>query len=437
MSTGGRGVHPLPDMTATDEAPRRGLLVALGASIVLGTFGYVLIGPFFPEIAADLGTTVPLLGQVSAARLLLSAALGLAAGPIADLIGHRRVMAVGLVAGGLTMVGIGAAPSYAALSLTAVTGAVAAATLTGLSLAVAGSAFAGSSRQRAIGWIIGAQAVSAVVGVPVLVAAGGEAGWRPVFVAGGIGALALVPFVVRVLPGPGTTASRTAPHGVPADSVRLATIAAAYRPVLRHRPTLRLFAVTGLRAVTWGGLVTYFGAYLKEDVRLETGGITVAFFLAGTAFLVGSVAAGGRLGFLPPRLLAAGGDLATGLLIGVLFAAPLPGWAAVAVATAACFTGAFAYVGVTALLAAAPGGAGTTMTLNGSLFSLGSAGGGALGGALLAAGGYGALGLGLPAFMAVAAGLVLRNARPAADDVVAPHIDPLASITPPGAAEAD
>src|SRR5687768_13224601 len=99
------------------------VLVALGASIVLGTFGYVLLGPFFPEIADDLGTTVPLLGQVSAARLLLAALLGLVAGPLADSFGHRRVMAVGLVAAAVTLLGIGAAQTFGALVATSIPGA--------------------------------------------------------------------------------------------------------------------------------------------------------------------------------------------------------------------------------------------------------------------------------------------------------------------------
>src|SRR5262245_12306167 len=113
-------------MSDADEA--RGqftLLVALGTSMVLGTFGYVLLGPFFPEIAADLDSSVPLLGQISAARLLLAAALGLIAGPLADGFGHRRVMAVGLVAAALTLLGIGAAPTYWALAATVVPGAIA------------------------------------------------------------------------------------------------------------------------------------------------------------------------------------------------------------------------------------------------------------------------------------------------------------------------
>jgi hypothetical protein len=63
-------------------------------------------------------------------------------------------------------------------------------------------------------------------------------------------------------------------------------------------------------------------------------------------------------------------------------------------------------VGVATLLAAeGPAGAGTTMVLNGSLINAGVAGGAALGGILVALGGYGALGLGLPLFAFAATAL--------------------------------
>jgi predicted MFS family arabinose efflux permease len=56
-------------------------------------------------------------------------------------------------------------------------------------------------------------------------------------------------------------------------------------------------------------------------------------------------------------------------------------------------------VAMTALMTAeTPSGAGTTMTLSGSLFNLGAAGGGAIGGVLLALSGYEALAVGLPVF---------------------------------------
>jgi predicted MFS family arabinose efflux permease len=63
------------------------------------------------------------------------------------------------------------------------------------------------------------------------------------------------------------------------------------------------------------------------------------------------------------------------------------------------FAGAVGWVGLTTLLTnETPAGAGTTMVLNGSLYNLGAAAGAGLGGFLLAAGGVGALALGLPLF---------------------------------------
>jgi predicted MFS family arabinose efflux permease len=65
----------------------------------------------------------------------------------------------------------------------------------------------------------------------------------------------------------------------------------------------------------------------------------------------------------------------------------------------------------TLLTTETPSGAGTTMTLSGSLFNLGAAGGSAIGGALLVLSGYEALALGFPVFALGAAVLSWRPAR--------------------------
>ena len=59
------------------------------------------------------------------------------------------------------------------------------------------------------------------------------------------------------------------------------------------------------------------------------------------------------------------------------------------------FVGAMAFVGVaTVLVEETPGGAATKMVINGSIFNLGTAVVAALGGLLLAHGGFGTLGVG-------------------------------------------
>ena len=87
------------------------------------------------------------------------------------------------------------------------------------------------------------------------------------------------------------------------------------------------------------------------------------------------------------------------LLMGLAFSAVLGPVGTVAMLPLAGFAGSFGWVAVAILLTAgSPAGAGTTLTLHGSLFNLGAAAGGAFGGLLLALSGYSALAVGLPIF---------------------------------------
>jgi predicted MFS family arabinose efflux permease len=154
-----------------------------------------------------------------------------------------------------------------------------------------------------------------------------------------------------------------------------------------------------LRAVCWYGMLTYFGAFLAQRLGLTTGQVGLAYLVGGSGYFLGSLVAGGPLGHVPPRPLLVGGNLAMALFMGLAFSAVLGPWGSVAALPLAAFAGAFGWVAVAALLTAdSPAGVGTTMTLHGSLFNLGAAAGGAIGGLLLALAGYDALAVGLPIF---------------------------------------
>ena len=75
-----------------------------------------------PRLRTISGSTVPVVGQVASARLLVGAVLGLLIGPLADAYGHRRLMVVGLIAAAVTPLGIGLASSFPVLLLTAIPG---------------------------------------------------------------------------------------------------------------------------------------------------------------------------------------------------------------------------------------------------------------------------------------------------------------------------
>lgn len=380
-----------------DRHADRRILLAVCVASFMGTLSFVALPPFFPEMALDLDTTIPLLGQVVTVVLLLGTVLGLVIGPLADEYGHRHMMVVGTVAVAIAMLGVGLTPSYPVLLAITPAAGLGGATVIALPLAIAGTHFDGAARRKAIGWTVAVMAMAAVGGVPVLTAIGGSVGWRAVFVGIGLMSLGAAWLVGATLP----------PDATRKASRRVSFPVAAYRPLLRHRPTLRLLGATALRTACWLGLVTYFGGFLVDELGLSSWQVGVSYMLSGAGYCVGSVATGGRLGGFPLRSLSAASNSAMGLLVGLVVVMPLGPAAVLAVLPIAAFVGAIGSVSLTALLAAeSPAGAATTMGLNGAVFSLGAAGGAAAGGLLLAIGGYDALGLGLPVFALAAAWLV-------------------------------
>jgi DHA1 family inner membrane transport protein len=373
----------------------RKMLIALCLGTLAGLLTFVAPAPFFPAMAHDLDTSVPLLGQVVAAMLLLSALFGLVAGPLADRYGHRRLILLGQAAVTLCFLAFALAPAFPVLIVAVLAGGFGNATVLGPSMAVAGTAFGAPRARRALGWATAAMAASAIVGVPFLSAIGGIAGWRLAFLVAAAAVIGIASLGAVWLP-------RAAPHI--GEGLHLQSLLATYRPLLRHGATLRLYGVAFLRAVCWFGMLTYFGAFLGQRLGLTTGQIGLAYMFGGSGYFLGSLAAGGPLAGVPPRLLLIFGNVAMAIFMGIAFSGMLGPMGSVAMMPLATFAGAFGWVAVVALLLAeSPVGAGTTLTLHGSLFNLGAAAGGAIGGLLLALSGYGALAAGLPFFGLAAA----------------------------------
>src|SRR5215217_2087112 len=229
------GVLPTLGATLPAHPADRHVLPALCAATFLASVIVVAPAPFFPVMARDLGVGVPLLGQIVAAMLLLSALLGLIAGPLADHYGHRRLIVLGLGAAAVCLLAFGLAPIFPVLFAAALAGGLADAAVLGPALAVAGTYFAGSAARRALGWTTACMAGSAIVGVPVLTALGSVVGWRAAFVAAGIGAVGAAWLGATWLP-------RDARR--PEGRLRLGAGWDAYDPLLHHGPTLRLYAVS-------------------------------------------------------------------------------------------------------------------------------------------------------------------------------------------------
>lgn len=374
----------------TTIAPGRMMLpaLALGSFITMLTFSAP--APFLPDIARGLGVSVPLLGQVTVAMLILGAPLGLVAGPVADRYGSRRLILLGLAAAAASFFIFGLTPVFAVLFLASIAGALSVATVPGLTLAIAGTRYHGPDSRRAIGWTIAAPACAPIVGVPILTTIGGVAGWRAAFLIAGGAACVIVLLAAAWLPD--DAQRRT-------DAFRPRTLLDAYLPLLHDVAMRRLYGCSVLRSACWFGLLTYLGALLRERFGLTAGETGLVYMLAGVGYLLGSLVAGGPFARVPARPLVAISNVVMGLLMLVAFSAVVEIRIVIGLLAVAAFAGAVGWVGLTALLTSeTPAGAGATMVLNGSLYNLGAAAGAGIGGVLLAVGGFEALAIGLPLF---------------------------------------
>jgi MFS transporter, DHA1 family, inner membrane transport protein len=359
------------------------------AALALAGFVAILsqgaLGPFLALVADDLGTTVSLVGQVPAVSMLLAAALGLVVGPLADQYGQRRAVMVGLAAIALTAVGTSLATSYLALMVVTLVGAVGRASVLPVTLGLAGSRFAGEARRRALSWTTAGVSGAPIAGVPLLTAVAEWASWRAAFLALGVMTVVAAVLLWRALGPDGAT-----PGGRP----RASSFLAAYAPIARHRPTqlLLLHSMIG-NAGLWC-VYTYVGAYWMQAHDFTIQQVGLVSFIQGCGFLAGSLSMGsGPMGRIAPRTLLVGGRVGSGLLMTGVFLLPLPAPVGVLMLAVGGWLGALSTIATTLLLSSeSPAGRATTMTLNGSAWSVGIAVGASLGGLVLALGGWVALG---------------------------------------------
>ena len=381
----------------------RTIIAALAMSSFLGVLNNSALNPFLPDVATELNSSVPVLGQTVTIMFVLSAIIGLVAGPVADHYGHRRLLLIGMAALIVNAIGTALAPNFALLFAVRLTGGLAGAILAGVTLAIAGTRFQGEARRRAVSFTAASMASAPILGVPLLTLIGGGYGWRWSFLAFAVVALIGLLIVSRALP---------ADPPLPEERFHPSTVLTAYKPILRHWPTLGLIVAALTRGVAWTGVITYAGAFFIDERGLSTSAVGFVYTAGGAGFLIGSLTAGGRLGRYDPVWTAALTTGVSGVLFGTMFVIPSGVVLPVLSLALAGFVGAFGWVAATTLLAnTSPAGAATTMVLNGSGINMGSAGGGAIGGVLIATSGYTSVGLVLPLFAIASAVIILLSSR--------------------------
>jgi len=257
----------LPETTT--ERPAWRLLLPLCLVVFAVLVHGSAIGPLAREMARDLDTPIPLIGQVSTLIFAVMAIAGLVVGPLADHLGHRTVILLGLATLATGAGAMGLAPSYPALLLGGLVAGVGAATL-GLAFAVATRRFAGDARRLALGRIQASQTSGSILGAPILTAVAAATLWRGAYV------LVLLAYLVAAL----LVARGLGRDARGAGRFTARTVLAAYRPLARDRPMLLLYAASGLRAVGWMGPFGYLGAFYADKLGLSLRQIGLAYMLA-------------------------------------------------------------------------------------------------------------------------------------------------------------
>lgn len=385
-------------LSATPAPPAGWLVTTLTLAVFVNFLGALALGALLPVMAAELGTSVALLGQAPALLMLLAAALGLVVGPLADTFGYRRTLMVGLGAVVASSLGIGLAPTIAILIPVALLGAVGRAAVLPVGQAILGTHVADEdARRAALSKIQTGQSGAGIVGIPLLTTVAALLHWRAAFfLLAGI-ALAVSCALAWMLP-PDRTRS--------AGPTRLRRMLAPYGPLLRDRPSLALLLAAWLGSGSLWVVLTYVAAIYVQRHGFSTQEAGGLYLVGGLGVLLGQLLAGGRLG-RRPRLLVIASRAVAGLLMGASLLLPLPALITVVLLTLGLLANGASNVATVVLLTGvAPTGRATALTVNGSAMSLGAALGGAVGGLLIAVGGYEPLGAGTLVLALASSGLV-------------------------------
>lgn len=254
-------------------------VVALGVGgFAIGTGEFVIMG-LLPEVATDLGVSIPEAGHVISAY-----ALGVVVGApvLAVLAAHwpRRTLLMALMAlFALGNMASALAPGYVALNGLRFVAGLPHGTYFGVAALVAASLAPGDRRASAVGLVMSGLTTATLVGVPIAAWLGQHLGWRAAFaLVGAIAALAGV-LVRRHLP------DLPAPHG--ASPWR--ELGALARP--------QVWLTLGIAAIGFGGMFSvysYIKPLLTEVTGLTVDAVPLVLALFGVGMVVGNLV-GSRL----------------------------------------------------------------------------------------------------------------------------------------------
>ena len=375
-------------------------LVPLVLSTIAAQASIVVLVPIVVEVGHELDASVSAVGQARAVLAITAVVAALFIGPLIDRLGVRPLLGWGAALALQGAVLSALAPSLALFLAAHVVTGVGVACLLSAGFAGVGAWFPEGEMARPMGFVVGAQSISWIVGNPIIGIVTDVASWRYAYaVPGTICAAALVAAIL-------TPVERDAAAAIPDEREGL-------RAVLRDRSARRWTLAELVAYSAWTAELTYIGAFYIQTYGVSEA--TVGFLLAvgSIAFAISTLSTASLIERFERRGLIWRSALGMGAMLALIMN----------VTPAVAFTVCMFFV--MALLAGVrstgssglgldqlPGQPGSMMAARTASAQLGYMLGAVIGGAVLAVSGFGALGVVLLAGMAVSALLVARVSDP-------------------------
>ena len=353
----------------------RAVGIALLSALAASQAALVVLNPLLPDVARDLDVSIATAGQLRTVSGLAAGAAALTTGLLAARVGLRGLMLGALVILGIGSLVSGAAPTFAVLAVAQAVVGVGIGVSYAAAIAATAEWSTAANRSRVLALTLLGPPLAWIVGMP-LVGLLGEISWRLAWLTVPV-SMALVATVLLLR-------QRATP---PAHA------RAGFRSVLRHPGVTRwtvgeLFAFSG-----WAGALVYMGALLVEsyDLSIAATGLALGFgaliYVPGNFLFRRWVEAHGRLLLVALALSAA-------VTVALLGAFRPSVWVSVALFAVLCFiAGGRTLAGSARGLGLAPELRLGVTGVRAAAIQAGYFVGGAVGGAALAIGGYGTLGL--------------------------------------------
>lgn len=341
-------------------------LLAL-ATFATGTAENIIIG-ILPDVASGLDIPISLAGQLTAVFSITFALTAPLALFMATRLERKTMLGLALLVFFASNLLAAASSIYAVLFIARIGMAAASAAACLVATMLATELAGPAMRGRAIGIIFMGISGSMVLGVPAGMLIGSHFGWRAVFVALALLAVAVFLICLRTLP--------TAGRGQPAAS--------GYRQQLRSLPLVAAQSVSILMIGGHFTLFAYLAPYLAEVVGITTGTVALFFVAFGIAGVCGGYCGGWLADAAGPRFAIVATPLAYLVsLLAIPLAAKVPGFFIVAMMAWAMISWMISPVVQSFLIATGPQTAEAGVGLNLSAMHVGVGLGTALGGSAL------------------------------------------------------